>query len=217
MQSVRKMALVPHGVVDQLYQKQQIYTDEPIEQLSALDTELHKILKDTSLPSDHKAKLYNELLGRFSVLRHKHIDVPTIEPQEEDVDHDVLSGLPKQYTNRAQALYKKVRSVPNMTWNDAGEMIYNGERIPGSNIVDLVHTFVKPGRRNGFKPPGWRTFGQKLLEAGVPRTIITNKMLWNEVETGQVEEDIRPELPRRRVNQIPAARRINIRPRWNKL
>jgi hypothetical protein len=211
------MALVPQGMVDQLFQKQQLLTDEPIEQLSSLDSELHRILKDTTLPSDQKAKLYNQALERFSVLRHKHIDPLPKVLIDEEPDHDVLSGVPKQYVNRAQALYKKVKTVPGLKWNDQGEMVYNGDRVPGSNIVDLIHTFVKPGRRNSIKPVGWKTFGQKLLEAGVPRTIITNKLLWHEVETGHEEKDNpRPATPRRRVNQLPA-QAINRGPRWQRL
>jgi hypothetical protein len=216
MQSIRKMALVPHGMVEQLFQKQQLMTDEPIEQLSSLDSDLHRILKDTTLPSDQKAKLYNQALERFSVMRHKHIDPAPVEQPEEEPDHDVLSGVPKQYMNRAHALYKKVRTIPGMKWNDQGEMVYNGERVPGSNIVDLIHTFVKPGRRNGMKPVGWRVFGQRLLEGGVPRTLITNKMLWKDVETGHEEDNPRPETPRRRINRQPA-QPINRGPRWQRL
>jgi hypothetical protein len=217
MQSIRKMALVPHGMVDQLFQKQQLLSDEPIVQLSGLDAELQRILKDTSVPSDQKAKLYNQALEQYSVIRNKHINPKPIEQPEDEADHDVLTGVPKQYVKRAQALYNKVKTVPGLKWNDQGEMVFNGERIAGSNIVDLIHTFVKPGRRNSVKPVGWKTFGQKLLESGVPRTIITNKLLWNEVETGQEEKtNARPVTPRRRINHLPA-QPIYRGPRWQRL
>lgn len=213
------MALVPHGLVEKLFQRQQdqqqLMSDEPVTQISALDSNLHAILKDDSLPSDQKAKLYNQALDRYSTLRNNHLGRKYNETEEMvEKDYDVLSGLPTQYIPRATALYSKIKNMKGVEWNEKGEILFDNETLSGSNIVDLIHTFVKPGRSNAVKPKGWKRFGEALLEHGVPRTMITNKMLWKEIEND--DPVVRPPLTRKRINNKPLKPKVSSIPHWNK-
>ena len=113
-------------------------------------------------------------------------------PPPPPTDFDISANMPARWLGRAKTLYDKLNTIPELKWSDKGEMICNDQLIPGSNVVDLVHTFAKPGRRGAAKPMGWHEFGRALLANNVPRTIITNKQLWNEVEAPLPEPGVPP-------------------------
>ena len=184
------MALIPHALVDRFFEKQreqeQLVSDAPTVHLSALDTHLREVLANKMLPDDQKAKLYGQILDRYNSVRDQHLGhspVPVAnDPPPLSPNVNVCANLHSRYTNKARGLFDHLKQLPGMRWNEKNEMIYNDRVIPGSNLIDLVHTYVKPGRRGAAKPAGWHEFGQALLTNNVPRTLITNKHLWEEVE-----------------------------------
>jgi hypothetical protein len=40
---------------------------------------------------------------------------------------------------KTQLLLKKMKSSPDISWNEKGELKYKGETVQGSNVVDLVN------------------------------------------------------------------------------
>ena len=214
------MALVPHALVEQLFQKQreqeQLVTDSPVVQLNKLDDQMKSVL-DQNGPADQLAVLYNKLQQQFNALRDAVVNKKPLDLEEPlEVMHDVTDNMDKRYVKRAKSLLEKIEHFPEVKVNDNGEVSFNGRTIPGSNIVDLVQTFTKPGRKNAAKPKGWNELGQALLKHNVPRNLITNKVLWNDVEVELPEQPIARRKSMIPVINNPIRKAINrVKPRWN--
>ena len=69
-----------------------------------------------------------------------------------------------------------MKSDPNITWSEKGELKYKGETVRGSNVVDLVNDVLR--KRKYFNPQGWETFGEALREASVPQDLIGHEDRW---------------------------------------
>ena len=186
MQHAKKMALIPHSFVDQLIQKQQqqeqLISNTPIVELSALDKQLQQVLNDTTLPSDKKAVLYASILNRYNAIRNnviqpaaqqQRMEIPDVEQPLPNVD--VTMGLSKQYVKRANALKQHLDQIPELQWDNKNQLVHHGTVIQGSNIIDLIHAFVKPASKD--KPSGWKELRQIIMDNNVPQSFVTNKRL----------------------------------------
>jgi hypothetical protein len=60
-----------------------------------------------------------------------------------------------------------MKSNPDISWNEKGELKYKKETVQGSNVVDLVNDVLR--KRKYFNQQGWETFGEALREANVPQ------------------------------------------------
>ena len=69
-----------------------------------------------------------------------------------------------------------MKSSPDISWNEKGELKYKGETVQGSNVVDLVNDVLS--KRQHFNPQGWETFGEALREANVPQDLIGHEDRW---------------------------------------
>jgi hypothetical protein len=74
---------------------------------------------------------------------------------------------------KAQLLLKKIKSSPDISWNEKGELKYKGETVQGSNVVNLVNNVLH--KRKYFNPQGWETFGEALREANVPDQVLCHR------------------------------------------
>ena len=61
---------------------------------------------------------------------------------------------------KVQLLLKKIKSNPDISWNEKRELQYKGETVQGSNVVELVNDVVS--KRKYFNPQGWETVGEAL-------------------------------------------------------
>jgi hypothetical protein len=77
---------------------------------------------------------------------------------------------------KVQLLLKKMKSSPDISLNEKGELKYKGETVQGSNVVDLVNNVLS--KRQYFNPQGWETFGEALREANVPQDLIGHEDRW---------------------------------------
>jgi hypothetical protein len=93
------------------------------------------------------------------------------EPVEHDlIDNEILESVPKTIKAKVQLLLKKMKSIPDISWNEKGEMKCKGETAQGSNVVDLINDVLS--KRKYFNPQGRETFGETLREANVPQDLI---------------------------------------------
>jgi hypothetical protein len=69
-----------------------------------------------------------------------------------------------------------MKSSPDISWNEKGELKYKGETVQGSNVVDLVNDVLR--KRKYFNPQGWETFGEALRETNVPQNLIGHEDHW---------------------------------------
>ena len=59
------------------------------------------------------------------------------EPVKQDlVEDEILESVPKTMKTKAQLQLKKIKSSPDISWNEKGELKYKGETVQGSNMVD---------------------------------------------------------------------------------
>jgi hypothetical protein len=65
------------------------------------------------------------------------------EPVKQDlIDNEILESVPKTMKANAQLLLKKMKSSPDISWDEKGELKYKGETVQGSNVVDLSNLVV---------------------------------------------------------------------------
>ncbi|CAK1582677.1 unnamed protein product [Parnassius mnemosyne] len=85
----------------------------------------------------------------------------------------ILSLIPKTYHKKGQLLLNLVEtSKSKMHWDNEGTVIIDSEKIPGSNIVDLINDSLRPLKRSD--PVGWVRFAEALKDIKVPLTYIGN-------------------------------------------
>ena len=225
---MKKMALVPHSMVDKLMhaqrEEQQLVSNTPLTQLSLLDQQLKEVLESNE-PSDIKAKKYAQVLQTYTNIRDNEIRIPRVEPPQIEASPEWLTGLAANYINKGRILSEHVKLNPYIKWNDKNEILYKGNLVQGSNVIDLIHAFVK---KTTAKPTGWREFGRALLDSNVPRTAIANehvlRLLQAEVQPAaqpSTSRAKRPSTSRAKrpstdpVKRIKAKEKKDDRPQWS--
>ena len=82
---------------------------------------LHRDIAD-----DENAKLYSNSLNRYLNID-KHSVTTKYESADtetsEDVETMVLETIPKRWRTQATRLLKQLKSNPNVSWNDKGELV----------------------------------------------------------------------------------------------
>ncbi|CAG5020384.1 unnamed protein product [Parnassius apollo] len=102
----------------------------------------------------------------------------SIESKENDENPlytpaQILSLIPKAYNKKGQLLLNLVEtSKSKIHWDNEGTVIIDNEKIPGSNIIDLINDSLKPLKRSD--PVGWDRFAEALKDTKVPLTYIGN-------------------------------------------
>lgn len=85
----------------------------------------------------------------------------------------ILSLIPKTYNKKGELLLNLVEtSKSKINWDNEGTVIIDNEKIPGSNIVDLINDSLRPLKRSD--PIGWDRFAKALKDIKVPLTYIGN-------------------------------------------
>ena len=145
--------------------------------LTQLDQDMKDILDKADLGDYEKAQLYSDALERYLAVKRqieKPQPIPILEERKPTTNHQLNLGiLPRQYRTRAENLLSHLTKNTNFRWNDRGEMMKNGQFIPGSNVIDLIDDIVRP--RKQPPPIGSSAFVQELKQANVPMTLIGNK------------------------------------------
>ncbi len=169
-----KMILIPHNNV-----KEQESSDTL---LSNLDQEMIKILYNKNISEDLKMTQYSQVLQRYrSEIRKRgkplEIEIKEQEPDDsisEHVDNTLMNTVPKKWHKQAALLLNYTRKNKQMTWSDKGELIFHGNKITGSNIIDLISDLSRDKRKS--KPPiGAEIFLKNLIADNIPREIVVNK------------------------------------------
>ncbi len=95
-------------------------------------------------------------------------DVQTEKPTEYTFNEErLIESLPKYARRNGKILLNHLKGI-NFDLSQTGELIINGEPIPGSNITDLVH-HVTRNRSNTSAPAGSKQFVDLLNSTNVPK------------------------------------------------
>jgi len=90
------------------------------------------------------------------------------------LDPNILSTLPATYYHAGKMLVDAIEKDDIIQWDNNNQLIFNGQPIRGSNLLDLVHDFSKkPPNRPMAK--GAKEFAQLLKQANVPLAAIGSK------------------------------------------
>ena len=102
------------------------------------------------------------------------------DSQQDSVERDVLNSVPKSLRNKAERLLSRLKSNPEVKWNELGELEYNGKTIKRSNLTDLVNDVLRKRRRPD--PLGWDVFANALRQVNVAQDLIGNPNRWNYIQ-----------------------------------
>ncbi|GBO00331.1 hypothetical protein AVEN_26817-1 [Araneus ventricosus] len=181
MEFAKKFILVPND---------QITKHVPTkETLSELDREMSAILKNKGISDDEKVKLYIQVLQkRLNILDHNNIVQETISeaPHTEEkqdlveksdlMEHLILESAPKNLKSNTRNILNYLKNSQDlMRWTPKGELIYKGNNVKNSNVLDLIKSLQTSF--NKAHPPGFDMFLQGLSEMNFPKSFIKNSSL----------------------------------------
>lgn len=223
--------------------------------LQGLESDMRNILDRTDLHDDVKMNLYGHTLQKYLQYENSRKTEPfsvkmstparkttetaeTVETRDDattqqteaptsDVDQTshILKSVPKTFHRRAKLLLDKLKQNDVMTWNKNDELIYRGNLVKGSNIVDLVNDTLREKR--GFNPLGWQYFARGLAKSNAPESIIGNESRRDVIrqikQSDESEKRLLPSLigiettPKKRKTVLPTPKKPKKRIRWETL
>ena len=182
---MKKMMVVNPDVLTR--QTQLFETPEKTKVLS-LDGKMRDILERRDITDEEKVKLYEDALALYTTYRQKALapfpppslpqqpPKPSI-PERQFID-DVITSVPRALRGKAEQLTKTV--LREMTWSPKGELVVDGQVLPGTHIVDLINDAIR--QRKKFRAAGRDTFVEGLTQMNVPRELIGNQELRERLE-----------------------------------
>lgn len=74
--------------------------------------------------------------------------------------------------NKGTSLLRHLENNKNISWNEIGEIIYKGKKIPNSDILTLINHAIY---NDESEPVGMKIFYKVLANSNVPKLLISNK------------------------------------------
>ena len=179
--------------------------------LTSLDREMKRVLESTNISIHEKAKAFESVLQRYLNRvdqyqnreergvynpRDKQSNEKSLLSSEKPfndkiikLEKRVVESVPKTLQTKARLLIDHLKDASDLSWNERGEISFNGETIQGSNISDLVNETLRI-RKQQNTLTGWKEFVSAMKNSNVPNEFIGDKTKW---ETS-VSEDQSPKL-----------------------
>ena len=184
------------------YHQTQERSKPPVEQrvkgMDTLDKKMQTILEREEMSADERLKLYDQSFTRYLNIHDDYRPRPVVvapesvkedEPVTQDlIDNEILESVSKTMKAKAQLLLKKMKSSPDISWSEKGELKYKGETVQESNVMDLVNDVLR--KRKYFNKQGWETFGEALREANVPQDLIGHEDRWRYISQTKKNTEI---------------------------
>ena len=96
--------------------------------MDTLDKKMQTILEREDLSADERLKLYDQSFTRYLNVYDDYKPRPVAvapEPVKQDlIDNEILESVPKTMKAKVQLLLKKMKSSPDISWNEKGELKY---------------------------------------------------------------------------------------------
>ncbi|KAI8479494.1 hypothetical protein Bbelb_240640 [Branchiostoma belcheri] len=91
-------------------------------------------------------------------------------------EQDILDAFPKTMKSRARQILNVIKHKGGdvISYDDQGQLLFNKQVVPGSNVADLIRDALQ--MRRGFNPVGWRSFARGLASINAPEAAIRNPM-----------------------------------------
>ena len=114
------------------YHQTQERPKPPVEQrvkvMDTLDKKMQTILEREELSADKRLKLYDQSFTRYLNVYDEYRPRP-VAVAPEPVKQDLIESVPKTMKAKVQLLLKKMKSSPDISWNEKGELKYKGETV----------------------------------------------------------------------------------------
>ena len=227
MEHAKKMILVDPRMLENLQQRKPstpAVPDGAVDSAREIERQMADILSEPD--AAHQADTYHQLLRRYlnrlDQIRHRPLgtvelarnplnraSADTREGEETDrVTQAVLTSLPKTLQTKAKALLTQIKNNPDVTWNEKGNLIYQQNLVPGSNMVDLVNDVLRQ-RKTAADPAGWEVFADVLKEDNTPRELIGNPQRRRWMQRTDADS---PKLKKKKRQRSPSTAWLDFKP-----
>lgn len=123
--------------------------------------------------------------------KHKKVKREPTEKMDTDYESIIISSIPEKVKKKAQVVLNILKRQPDLiNWTDHGEMIYHREKLPHTNIADLIGMILTDRKVNHIR--GKEEFLKVLQEMNVPTHFVKNKHLNLEIKESPAVEKIKP-------------------------
>ncbi|GBN55849.1 hypothetical protein AVEN_260643-1 [Araneus ventricosus] len=166
---------------------------EIVDHLSDLDAKMEHILRRKDLIESEKANRYLQVLQKFVKIQHPQQIVETSEiqearipenqepenvPEEDAITAKILKSAPVRYLTTVKNIVDFLKDNHSiLTWTPEGEIVYKGQRIPRTNIVNLVTDLLRNRKKS---PSGFKEFHSVLKEMNIPENYIVNQKIFKD-------------------------------------
>ena len=185
------------------------------------DDSIKSALSDNMLTPSEQVLYYNQALQK----REQYVDKPTTLPEKvhkshdgnnDQVEEEIIDSVPHSFRNKAALLVKKWKRAGVLGWNKEGNLVYNGEHIPGTNIVDIVNDVIRNRAKNP-KPKGWDLVAQGIKDTNVPLELVGNQQRYNEAVVARKSDEFHtpPVTPKQLNLQTPAKKMASPQKRFS--
>lgn len=153
-------------------------------ELHKLDRLMLEIANSEDLSQLQKVNEYNKVLSEFQYIEDKvrghAINAPVpVAPTEPNVQikdsYDPLLGISQPYHNKAKQLLSLLHRSQDFDISSTGEIILKKEKIPDSNISDILNKAVNP-RIKLKNVAGWDKFHSFLMQQHPPKSLLAAKL-----------------------------------------
>lgn len=177
MEHAKKMIIIPQDMLQRMQ-----HPPTSSDTVSELDSEMLNLLNNKNLGDRDKWERYQQVLQRylhFTTQQRKPIHLPVIDTtdagqrQNTLTSEEIIDTFPKTYKQDVRNILRAIEKRNDLvTWDSNGSVYIQGESIPKSNIVDLLHNIVRT--RKSTQPPGWEQLMGVLKQINIPTEFITN-------------------------------------------
>lgn len=156
--------------------------------VSELDREMLSLLNNKDLSDQDKWSQYQQVLQRylhFASQKRKPVQIPVIDLETQkhktlNTD-ELVETFTKTYKSDAKNLLRHIgKRHEKIDWDDNGTLFINGEIVPNTNIIDLLHDIIRV--RKATQPQGWKQMIHALKDISTPIEFITNPFARNYYE-----------------------------------
>lgn len=170
--------------------------DPLVKAMDVLDTGMQSALTREDIPVEERMQQYDQALARYMHVHDEyrpqpikastHVPIAKSTPEDsteptDAIKDELMASVPPSMKRRAEQLWRRIKTSQYVDWNDRGELIYKGNTIKGSNVVDLVNDVLR--KRKAFNPEGWEVFGDALREENVPQNLIGHDTRWQYIRS----------------------------------
>ena len=160
-----------------------------LREIESIEKNIHKTLHSDSPDREKISQVNNLIANRDTYVNHYEAETPISNlkfsqgvtgsnmktPTSGEVQkwsEIAINSAPPRFQRNIKNLLEHVQSTPNLSWNELGEIIIDGQIMKGTNILDLSHGVA---RTRKIKPPyGFQEFVSALQRSNTPKEFLPN-------------------------------------------